>query len=28
VSIGKQRKTNPYLQFQSLGDFLSAMGYA
>jgi len=27
-TLGEQRKTNPYLQFHSLRDFLSAMGYA
>jgi len=27
-TLGEQRRTNPYLQFHSLRDFLSAMGYA
>ncbi len=27
-TLGEQRKTNPYLQCHTLGDFLSAMGYA
>lgn len=27
-TLGEQRKTNPYLQFHSLSDFLAAMGYA
>jgi glyoxylase-like metal-dependent hydrolase (beta-lactamase superfamily II) len=26
-TLGEQKKTNPYLQFQSLRQFLSAMGY-
>jgi hydroxyacylglutathione hydrolase len=27
-TLGEQKKTNPYLQFQSLRQFLSTMGYA
>jgi glyoxylase-like metal-dependent hydrolase (beta-lactamase superfamily II) len=27
-TLGEQKRTNPYLQFQSLRDFLAAMGYA
>ncbi len=27
-TLGEQKTTNPYLQFQSLRDFLGAMGYA
>jgi len=27
-TLGEQKTTNPYLQFQSLRDFLAAMGYA
>lgn len=27
-TLGEQKKTNPYLRFQSLRQFLSAMGYA
>jgi len=27
-TLGEQKRTNPYLQFQSLREFLAAMGYA
>jgi len=27
-TLGEQKRTNPYLQFQSLRSFLAAMGYA